>query len=250
VLHLAVGRALTLSASSAILARGGDAYQSIDLGGNGGAGGGGSVLIQAAGALQIDADARIDVSGGRANRPPPVPPGQALPLYEANLRFSGDSLRAFGGRGGNGAPGRVRIEAPQGSGLLGEGGYNESFSSSVFSAAAVRSSACSRPVSVGVGPGGSVKTHLLVPETPTLRFAAGGFSAGTEAVLLWKGAGTGLDALGDFDPLAGGIEDPAKLPDFESVQFSVELISDRVSGRTPVIEEVVLPFHLGRPAGR
>jgi hypothetical protein len=250
VLHLAVGRALTLRAGSAILARGGDAHQSIDLGGNGGAGGGGSVLIQAAGALQIDPDARIDVTGGRANQPPPVPAGQALPLYEPNLRKSGNSLRAFGGQGGNGAPGRVRIEAPQGSGLLREGGYNESLSSAAFSAAEVRSSACSRPIFPGVGPGGSVKTHRLVPESPVLRFAAGGVSPGAEALLLWKGAGASLDELGAFQQPAGGIEDPAKLPDFEFVQFNVELISNGVSGQTPVIEEVLLPFHLGRPGER
>jgi len=144
----------------------------------------------------------------------------------------------------------VRIEAPQGSALLGEGGYNESFFSSAFSAGAVRSSACSRPVSIGVGPGGSVKTHLLVPGRPTLRFAVGGLSSGTEALLLWKGAGASLDALGAFDAPAGGIEDPAELLDLESVQFTVELISDRVSGRTPSIEEVILPFHLGRPGER
>ena len=102
-LVLAVGGDLTLGSTAVIDARGGDAYLSVNTGGSGGAGAGGSVLIRVNGNLEIRPGAMITALGGRANKDPGVnyPP----PYVVSTLKTGGD-----------GAPGRIRIEYP-GAGL-------------------------------------------------------------------------------------------------------------------------------------
>ncbi|MEM7263549.1 MAG: hypothetical protein AAF488_16295, partial [Planctomycetota bacterium] len=112
---------LNLRSSSRLLARGGDAYQSMDLGGNGGGGAGGAIVLTIQRGLNLEPGYVIDVSGGRANRLPPVVDG--FVPYESNVRSSFtnaepveliDGASAFGGLGGDGGAGRLIVQLPQG----------------------------------------------------------------------------------------------------------------------------------------
>jgi hypothetical protein len=249
VLHLAVGETLLLGSGGAILARGGGARQSIDLGGNGGGGGGGSVLIQAKKAMEIQPGARIDVRGGKGNLPPPVPAGGPLPFYEGNAREGTADPWRLAGAGGDGAPGRVRIEAPAGSGLL-RGGFNESVSSAALQPGAHWSVGCSRTIRLGAGPGEGATGHLWRFDRPILTFAPNGLPAGTGAFIIWKGADPSLDLHGTpgppgAGPLPVGIGDRQDVRDLEFIQFEVWLLSNSLTGKTPALQELRLRFEQG-----
>src|SRR6185369_10670041 len=95
------------------------------------------------------------------------------------------------GAGGDGAHGRVRIEAPVGSGLL-RSGFNESLSSAAFLPGAHWSLGCSTTIRLGAGPGEGVTGHLWRFDRPVVSFAPEGLPAGTDALIVWKGAGPSL----------------------------------------------------------
>jgi hypothetical protein len=246
IVQLVVQGGLILRSTGAILARGGNAYQSIDLGGNGGAGAGGSVLIQLANSVTIEPGARIDVSGGVPNKPPPIPAEQTLPIYESNIRLVGTEQRSFGGGGGRGAVGRVRLEAPANSNLL-KSSLNENISSSVMYLDASLSTGCSVSLPLGVGPGGRALSHLLKPDSAALRFAEQGLPDGTDAFVLWQGAGPSFDVHGEHGTLRGAVEDLRDLQDVEYVQFSVYFISNVTTRETPTVIEVNVPVRLANP---
>ncbi len=254
ILHLAVQGALILRSTGGIIARGGNAYQSIDLAGNGGAGGGGAVLIQLANSLTIEPGAIIDVRGGVANQPPPALPGQFDPLYEGNIRRVGTSTRKFGGDGGNGAIGRVRIEVPPGSNLLSTA-FNDNIISSVNLPDIVPSIGVSRAFTPGVSPGKMALSQMMIPENSILRFADQAVPDGTDAFLMWRGARPSLDVHGMTDPilsdtpspLNGLVEGIQELPRIEYLQFVVQILSNGITRESPTITGVELPYRLGNP---
>jgi len=244
ILHLAVQGAFIMRKTGSILARGGDAYQSIDLSGNGGAGGGGSVLIQLANSMSIEPGALIDVSGGVGNLPPPTNVGQTDPIYEGNIRRVGTTIRQYGGLGGAGAVGRVRIETIPGSNLLNTT-FNDSLSSSVYMADAIQSVGYSKIFTPGVGPGNMALSPLIIPEIAILRFADQAIPEGTKAFLLWEGGEADLDVHGLAGYMHGMIEDVRNLPHNEYLRFSVQILSNGFTGESPTITEVELPYRLG-----
>lgn len=93
--EIVVGGPCHFRPAARVLARGGDAFTSGVLAGHGGAGAGGAIVLRANGGLRFEA-AVFSVAGGLANRPsdPPLPGGENL-----------------GVAGGDGAPGRILIEA-------------------------------------------------------------------------------------------------------------------------------------------
>jgi len=102
-LVLAVGGDLTIGGTGIIDARGGKAYLPVNTGGAGGGGAGGAVLIRVNGNFEVQPGAVITALGGKANQDPGInyPPPYVLSTLET---------------GGDGAPGRIRIEYP-GAGL-------------------------------------------------------------------------------------------------------------------------------------
>ncbi len=247
-IHIVAGGAIVLRSSGSIVARGGDAFQSIDAAGNGGAGGGGAVLIQAAGVLSIEPGARIDVAGGKANLPVPVARGFSLPIHEGNVRAAaGASTAAFGGLGGDGAPGRVRIEAPGGSSLL-RSALSGGFSSAEFLPDAVVSAGISQAIRLADWRRGGTLGHSYRLETPIIRYAASGFPPRTRVHVLWKGAAASLDVHGARGPFRGGVEDPRELQDLDAIQFEAYLTADAAGPATPALDAIVLPFG-GAPRG-
>jgi hypothetical protein len=250
LLHLMVQGALNLRSTGAILARGGDGFQSIDLAGNGGAGGGGAVLIQLGNSLSIEPGARIDVSGGLANQALPNAPGVDRPFYEGNVRkvVTGE-VRSFGGNGGNGAVGRVRFEAPANSNLL-KSGFNDSISSAILLLDTFVSTGTSLALPLGVGPGSRASSHLFLLDSPILLFAPQGLPEGTNAILTWQGGEQSLDVHGQPGPLVGGVENVDDLQTTEYIRFSVIFLSNVLSGEAPVVKQVTLPYKLGNAKNR
>ncbi len=244
-LHLTVFGVLHLRGTGRIFARGGNAFQSIDLAGNGGAGGGGMVFIQLVNSLVIEPGAKIDVRGGKANLRVPISPGAIQPLYEGNIRQvpPAPDPREFGGGGGEGAVGRVRIEAPEGSNLL-TSSFNDSIFSSVFLPDSHLSVGRSLSAPLGVGSGKRATSHALILDGAVIRFAEGGLPDGTRAVVLWRGSSPSLDVQGATTPLRGGVENPKDLENVENLQFTVQFLSNPISGETPTIDEVQVPFKL------
>jgi hypothetical protein len=250
-LHLVVQGSLALRGTGAILARGGNAYQSIDWAGNGGAGAGGSILIQLANSLSVEPGARIDVSGGVANLPVPIASGQTDPIYENNIRKGSD----FGGRGGDGAIGRVRIEVPAYSSLL-SAAFNDRLYSGLILIEGVATIGMSTVQPLGVGPGSMAISHLLVPDVPILRFPEQAIPEGTNAFLLWEGGAPSLQKFGvtssrgGMDPaftMSGMVEDINDLQYLEYVRFQVQVISNGLTQQSPIIEEVGTTYRLGNP---
>ncbi len=206
------------------------------------------MLIQVANSFSAEPGGRIDVSGGQANLSPPVIAAEAgsIPLYESNIRKVGTEMRTLGGKGGNGAVGRVRIEVPLGSNLL-----RTAFNDSVYSALLFLDAAYSKGVSkvfpLGVGPGNMAISHEIVPEMAIMRFADQALPDGTDAILLWEGAEPSVDMHGVTGPLIGGVEDIRDLFSNEYVRFTVQIVSNGVSRETPTITAIEVPYTLGNP---
>ncbi len=250
ILHL-VAQNLNMRSTGRILARGGDAYQSIDLGGNGGSGAGGSVLIQVNNSLTIEAGAVIDVSAGTANLPVPVVDGQTIVEYPGNIRVIAGSERALGGTGGAGSPGRVRIEADAAS-RAALTGTNSSYSSGPFLVNTVLTVGVSKAIRLGVGPGNAASSHSIVIGSPVTRFFEFGQPTGTDSEVLWQGASESLDqhgAVGPFSVLPaaaglGGTTIPALLRNREFMRFVVPIRSNGTTQETQAIREIQLPYSL------
>ncbi len=253
VLRLSVEN-LNIRPTGRILARGGDAYQSIDLGGNGGAGAGGSILIQVKNALTIAPGALLDVSGGTANVTVPILPGQSSIEYPGNFHLAGGKLVASGGEGGNGAPGRIRIEADASS-LAALSGVNANYSSGPFLPDSVFSIGVSKAIRLGVGPGLVAGTHQIELSDTIVRFYEFGQPNGTDSAITWQGARESLDVHGGvtaFSTLSGsagllGTGSPGSLADQEFVRFVVPLLSNGSTRETQAIREIQLPYSLPVP---
>lgn len=241
-LHL-VASNLLLRSTARLLARGGDAYQSIDLGGNGGAGAGGNVFIQVRNAFTVEQGAVIDVSGGAANQPVPPAPGNDDADYEGNVRSTGGGFAFYGGNGGKGSHGRIRIEADLGSMAL-VGGTNSSISAGPFLPDAVPTTASSTGIRIGLGPGSVCSTPMLQIGSPVVTYFRFGQPLGTDSVVLWEGAPESLDIHGASGTFTQSIRDPEDLRDNEFVQFTVEFLSNGTTGETQSIDDILLPYFM------
>jgi hypothetical protein len=244
-IHL-VARNLTIRGSAKIRARGGNSYQSIDLGGNGGAGAGGTIFIQVQNALTLEPGAVIDVSGGLANLAPPTLGGQTVPEYPGNIRAVGGQTTNLGGIGGNGPPGRIRMEADSRSVAL-LTGANASVSSGPFYVSTVPGLAVSRALRVGVGDSGVASSHAMRLDTPNVLFFEFGQPAGTDSQVLWEGARDSLDQHAAVSPFEQGILDPRNLVNREFVRFQVPFLTNVALQRTQTLNEISLPFRLPSP---
>jgi len=245
VLHLSASN-LHFYRSARLRARGGDAFQSIDLGGNGGGGAGGTILLQVANSLTIEQGALFDVSGGRADQPVPILSGQKNPEYEGNVRPA-STLPVFAGLGGNGASGRIRIEAEAGSSAL-LGGVNSSLTAGPFLIDTIPSKGVSRPMRLGVGPGGVATSHEIEVLGSFAEFFEFGQPSGTDSTLLWEGAAESLDQHGAPGPMQGLIQDPTELRETEFVRFTVPILSNQTTQKTQTLNEIQLPYRLNSPS--
>ena len=231
---------LLLRPEARILALGGDAVQSIDLGGNGGAGSGGTVILRVKSSLTIAPGAVIVVAGGVANQAVPIDPGQGLPLYEGNFHRSEEGVPGFfGGVGGNGAPGRILIEADVES-QASMNGLNSSLSSGKFLIDTFRTIAVSRPILLGVGPGGSVSASNLLLSGGIVRFHDFGQPLGTDSVVLWEGADESLNVHGEVGSFTQRVRDPRDLRFSEYIRFSVPLLSNASSRESQSVREILM----------
>ena len=251
VLHIVCGN-LFLRSTAQIQAKGGDAFQTIDLGGNAGAGAGGNLIFQVRETVTIEPGATIDVSGGTANRPPPFATGIDLPNYEGNIRLVGEfsqTLMNFGGLGGDGAPGRVRIEV-DGDSLgadLTRSAPNPSFSSGRFFPSRFQSVAVSQPIQLGVGNSLLVGSPFMQLRDPIVSFNQFGEPLGTAATVLWQGADESLDVhagVGEFSPPT---QDVNSLRDRAYVRFRVIFESNFESDDRQSIRSISLPYELILP---
>ncbi len=227
-----------------ILARGGDAFQSIDLGGNGGGGGGGNVLIRVANSLTLSPSASVDVSGGRANLAVPIDPGQQLPLYEGNLHGANNDPAQFGfygGVGGNGAIGRVRIEADRAS-LAISSGLNPYLSTGPFLLDTFGSVGVSKAIELGVGPGNAVFATNISLSASSVRYHDFGQPLGTDSVVVWEGADESLDRHGLAGPFMQRIDDPRQLEFNQFTRFRVNLISSSSAQESQSVRQIQLRY--------
>jgi hypothetical protein len=243
--HIIIGK------SARILARGGNAFQSIDLGGNGGAGAGGSILVQVARSLNVSPGAVVDVSGGKANLLPPRTSEGRL-AYEGNMRSSfrdsapSDQGEIFGGRGGDGAAGRVRFEAPEGSSFFATGA-NANVSTGLFLADVIETVAVSLPVELGIGPGASARSIVLDIDAPRVVFSPIQ-PPGTLAKVLWQGARESRDIHAAVSAFSAPVDDPRLLQDYEFVRFLIHFRSNVLTRSSQAVQSVQLRYEFD-PAG-
>jgi hypothetical protein len=244
---------LHLRSGARIFARGGDAFQSIDLGGNAGGGAGGNVLIQIANTFTIDDGVEIDVSGGKANLLARRHSDGRL-LYEGNIRVStgeGDEPSeqicpscVFGGLGGDGSNGRIRFEAAAGSGLVSRG-VNSGISTGPLLRDVVLSIGVSKIIPVGVAGGLAATSQRQELGSPRTVFNAFQQPAGTSVVVLWEGAGSSVDVHSKPGTLEGLVRDPRRLQNSRFVRFQVFFLSNFVNRQTQSIESIGLPISIG-----
>lgn len=239
-LHMAVRGSMTLHAGGQILANGGNAYQSIDLGGNGGAGGGGTIFIQVVNALRIEPGSRIEANGGIANMPVPRTGELNIPVHEGNVRDGS----VHGGLGGNGASGRIRIEAPEGNHLLTTGTLNESIYGGAVADAVEPSVGVSTPFRMGIGPGLSVYTHKLKITSQLVNLGEFGLPLGTRANVLWQRANEDLDFYGEVGSFGARGVQVSDLGDGEFIRFQAYFESNNVVRQAPSIRRIRVEFEL------
>ncbi|HVR73545.1 MAG TPA: hypothetical protein VMT52_04410 [Planctomycetota bacterium] len=250
VLHI-IAQNLALRSSGRILARGGDAFQGIDLSGNGGSGAGGTVILQVLNAISIEAGGMIDVSAGRANLAVPAYPGDTIPAYPGNVRdtIPGGDLENLGGAGGTGSPGRIRIEADSRS-LATSIGANSDLTAGPFLIDTSLSLGVTRAVRLGLGPGLVATTHHFILGTPVTRFFEFGQPSGTDSIVLWQGAMESLDQHGTaapFSQLASfkslvGLRDPSLLRENEFIRFVVPILTNTVTQSSQSFRSIELPY--------
>jgi hypothetical protein len=246
-LHLSAAN-LILRSGARLLARGGDAYQSIDLGGNGGAGAGGNILIQVAVNFTLQSGVLFDVRGGRANLLPPRTLSGSF-VYEGNIRERfADAVPSatgtpFGGLGGDGSPGRVRLEGPAGSALTARG-INESISAGAFLRDVVVSTGISRPLRIGLTASRSASSHAMQFGAPRIALGTLQQAPGSSVVVLWESARESLDVFGTPGRMLGLVRDPRDLRDREFVSFRAFFRSNAVDQSSQSITEIVLPYRL------
>ena len=254
VVHI-LARDLYLRQRGRIIARGGDAYQSIDVGGNGGAGAGGTIFLQFQNTITLEPGCQFDVRAGQPNRLPPFFSGSSR-LYEGNVRdgtVPSESGTLHGGMGGNGSNGRIRIEySPSanlqqfaGGGAPGPGDMNISMTTGPFLKNIVESSAVSKIFRLGVGPGHAASTDALLLDSARVVFNAFQQPTGTRAIVTWESAGDSLDVHGQPDELKGIVRDPTQLEGTKYVRFRVYFLSTYAPSRaTQAIQDLSLPFRL------
>jgi hypothetical protein len=242
-----VAENLILRPGARLLARGGDAYQSIDLAGNGGAGGGGAIFVRVSNSLTIDPSAVIDVSGGTANLIPPIGPA-GLALYEGNIRPTPNgppSLRGtdFGGHGGNGGSGIIRIETPFDSSLAARG-VNTRVVTGTFLRDAGESVGTSRVVRLGLASGRVATSPRMRFDVARVLFNSAQQPPDTDVVVLWDSARQSLNFHGRAGSFSGGVRDPRTLADRDFVRFRAFFLPNLVNRTSQSIEEIRLPYSL------
>lgn len=244
--QFSVRGSFNLRKTGVILSRGGNAYQSYDLGGNGGAGAGGTVLIQAQNSLTLSPGSRIDVRGGRANRRVPVDVNQGLPLYDGNVVGNPDDERSrttVGGLGGSGADGRVLIEVPQNSNVLGGTAKNVIFSGLTLHNA-VESLAFSIPLEFGVGESQAIRSEFIEFGSPSIEFTEFGVPQGTDAIVVWEPGFSSPDHHARVGGFFDGVEFPRDIKSFDFLRFRATLLSDFLTQQAPSIKTIRLRYRL------
>jgi len=240
---------LHLRRGARLLARGGDAFQSIDLGGNGGAGAGGSIFLQVANSFTADEGIFFDLSGGKANRLPLLGGGDDRFAYEGNVRVSSEGSppeetgTAFGGLGGDGAHGRIRIEAAAGSGIAARG-VNPDVTAGPLLRDVVRSVGVSEVFHTGVGFGGAATSHGVISQAARIKFNSFQQPTGTDVVVLWEGAPASQDVHGAAGNLSGLVRDPQRLRHTDYIRFRAYFLSSFVNRQSQSISEVTVPLSL------
>jgi len=149
----------------------------------------------------------------------------------------------FGGLGANGAPGRIRIEVPAGSGIFATG-INPMISTGPFLTDIAESVAVSVPVQLGLGPGGVARSILLDIDAPQVILSPIQ-PPGTRVKVLWQGARESLDihaGVGTFSP---PVDDPRLLGEAEYVRFLIYFHSNVVTRNSQAVQEIRLPYRAG-----
>ena len=247
ILHI-VAQDLYLRSSARLISRGGDAYQSIDLAGNGGAGAGGTIFLQVQNTITLESGVQFDVSAGQANQLPPFF-SSGVRLYEGNVRAASTNTEPaltgtpFGGLGGQSSNGRIRIEYSPSSRIRAQG-VNPSVTTGPFLSEIVESSAVSKIYRIGVGPGRSASSHALLIDGARVDYNTFQQPPGTRAIVVWESAGESLDVHGQAGELKGFVRDPRKLQGTRYVRFRVYFQSKYGTGETQSIQSLSLPFRL------
>ena len=167
-------------------------------------------------------------------------------LYPGNVRSGAfdsepeETGENFGGPGGDGAPGRIRIEAPAGSALV-AGGTNENITSGTFIEAGVPSQARSLVTRLGFGPASTVSTFDTTLGSGRIIVDTFRQSEGARAVVLWSSADESIDSHARSGPISQGVVDPSGLKG-EFVQFEVDFTSDAQRQSVRAIQAIEMPY--------
>ncbi len=248
ILHI-VAQDLYLRSSARLVSRGGDAYQSLDLAGNGGAGAGGTIFLQVQNTITLESGVQFDVTAGQANQLPPFF-SSGVRLYEGNIRAASTNTAPaltgtpFGGLGGPSSNGRIRIEYSPSSRIRSQG-VNPSVTTGPFLTDIVESVAVSKIYRVGVGPGRAASNHALLLDGARVDYNTFQQPPGTRAIVVWESAGESLDVHGQAGEMTGLVRDPRKLEGTRYVRFRVYFQSKYGTGETQSIQSLSLPFRLG-----
>jgi hypothetical protein len=174
-------------------------------------------------------------------------------LFLGNIRasFTGQppalTGQQFGGLGGDGSPGRIRVEAPTGSGLAQFRGVNANVSSGFLQTDVVESAGVSKTFRIGLGPGLTASSQRVEFDAPRVRFNSFQQAPGTSVSLLWESARESLDVHGSSGKLLQRLRDPRLLRHREFVRFSAFFRSNFQDRTAQSIREVRLPYSLKCP---
>ena len=230
-LEISAAGPLTLTETALINARGGNSFLAPQGCGAGGAGAGGVIRIRGKSRVVIDPLATLDVRGGTANTLGSGPP------------YSTDNSS---NSGGNGSPGRIRIETPLGF----ADGINVTpvpVEGPFFSFGKELSSAASFPFTL-VNDQGAVSGLNSVDDAVVVQLAGDPGNFGNHRVL-YEGFGSSDVSAGLTGPSLGIVRDPASLGDsVESLRLILLLYSNFVQGDVaPVIDLIEVPFAAPAP---